>query len=259
MGGAVIIDKSKFERRLQRVARETPKVAVNALNWAAYNTREVLQREMGSIFDRPTPFTKRGMLVDRASADHLQARVYLNDWVVKGTSPADYLRPHIFGGTRKLKRWEKTLQMKGLLPQGMYAVPSKYAQLDRYGNFPRGLLNRIISQIGGFGEQGYLANAGDKNRKRRWRGTKKKRGERYFVLREASGKLPPGIYLQKNYGEDSSIAHLQMGAAKPVFIFVKQSPSYNVVFPFHKIAAQEALAQLPKTMRSALKRALKRR
>ncbi|MDP5209998.1 hypothetical protein [Microbulbifer sp. 2205BS26-8] len=258
MSDSIIIDKSRFERRMQRLARDSPKVAANALNYLAFDTRENMQREMESIFDRPAPFTLRGVLVERASAQNLQAKVFLRDEAFKGIPPAKYLQGQIHGGGRRHKRFERALQRIGLLPSGMYAVPSKHAPLDKNGNFPRGELIRMLSQLRAFGEQGYRANATAKSLARRWRGSKKKRGSQYFVLQQQRGKLPPGIYLRKNYGNDSSIAHLQMGAAKPMFIFVK-APSYRARFPFRKIAARVARDNIQKGFANAVKRELRKR
>lgn len=255
---SVTIDKTRFERRMRRIAQDSPKVAANALNYLAFNTREALQREMKNLFDRPTNFTLKGVLVDKASAQKLQARVFLRDEAAKGTAPAKYLQAQIYGGGRRLKRFERALRANYILPAGMYAVPSKHAKLDRYGNFPRGELVRLISQVRGFGEQGYKANATDRSLQRRWKGTRQRRGSRYFVLPRQQGKLPPGIYLRKNYGDDSRVAHLAHGGAKPIFIFVKQAPSYGARFPFKKIAARVVRDQLHKVFRSALKRHLAR-
>lgn len=257
MSDSVIIDKSRFDRRMRRIAQDSPGVAARALNYLAFNTREELQRQMQKIFDRPTSFTLRGVLVQKATAEHLQARVFLRDEATKGIPPAKYLQSQINGGGRSLKRFEKALQRIGLLPPGMYAVPSKYAPLDRSGNFPRGELIRLLSQLRAFGEQGYRANASQKSLDRRWKNTKSRRGQRYFVLHEQSGKLPPGIYLRKNYGDDSRIAHLQHGGAKPIFIFV-QAPGYSARFPFRKIATSVARQQIQKVFRAALKRHLQR-
>ncbi|WP_321914807.1 hypothetical protein [Paraburkholderia sp. J11-2] len=237
MGGfelkANIEDALGFSAKL--FYNQIPYATARALTATAKAAQEAVQAEMKTQFDRPTPYTLNSVYTKPATKADLMARVWIKDDTYKGTPASKYLGPEIYGGDRSLKRFERALQARGLLPAGMVAVPGGAAELDQYGNVSRGLIVEVLSYLAAFGEQGYKANMSGRKRERLQRGTKTSRGYNYFVLLQREGKLPPGIYKRLAYGADPRVAHLAYGAAKPVFVFVK-APKYKPRLPFFEVA-----------------------
>lgn len=179
------------------------KATASMLNQAAFAVRRALIGEMRQKFKpKPTPFMERSMWVDQASVARPWARVYPRS--IGDNDPAAILAPHVFGGSRSIKRSERRLMDAGILPRGYYIAPGAAAPLDRYGNIRGGFVVRLLSYLRAFSEVGSLANMNDKRRDRL---AKRKRvggfinitGVQYFVaygrLRDGRGKhLAPGIY-----------------------------------------------------------------
>jgi hypothetical protein len=138
-----------------------------------------------------------------------------------GVDARDYLSPIVYGGSRKVKAFEKSLQRKGLLPAGFAAMPGEAARMDAYGNMSAGQITQILSYFQAFGEQGYSANITDKRKAAMAKGSKRTgaRGISYFVGRPGGGKLPLGVWQKTSFGAMGS-------AIKPVIIFTK-SPAYR--------------------------------
>lgn len=227
----VSADFKQVERMLRGMPGVVDKAAAAALNDAAWSGKKAIEQEMAKVFDRPTSYTLNSLRVQKARSNRLVAKVWVKNKLDagKGTSPEDYLLPQVYGGKRSLKRFEKALQRKGILPVGMYAVPGEGAKLDSYGNMSRGQIVQIMSYFQSFGEQGYKANMNDKSRSRLARGSKNKRGFAYFV--SPGWHLPRGIW-QRVYTAFGT-------AVKPVLMFVR-APSYGKRLRFNEIAKATA-------------------
>lgn len=218
---------------------QIPYATARALTRTAQGAQQAIRAEMMVQFDRPTPYTLNSTYVKSATKIDLVARVWIKDDTSKGTPASKYIGPQVFGGERHLKRFERALQARGLLPPGTVAVPGSAVTLDQYGNVSRGLIIEVLSYLQSFGEQGYRANMSERRRDRMVRGGDGVRGYSYFVLLKREGKLPPGIYRRVAYGNDPRIAHLAQGGAKPVFVFVRQ-PAYKKRLPFEDVARRVA-------------------
>lgn len=240
--GAVI----KFDRAKAAVQA----AAVRALNWTAADAQVEVQNEMRKVFDRPTPYTIRGVGVWRAKVSDPVARVGLkNAGAGKGTAAADFLRPQVYGGDRSMKRFEKALQRIGALPAGWMAVPASGAQLDAYGNMRRGQIVQILSALQAFGEQGYRANMDAKGRARLAKGSKRSYGREYFVshgrgFRQGAGSwkhgrnqhLPAGVWMRQGGGLGKAL--------RPVLIFVRGA-QYKPRLQFHRVVVEFARREFP--------------
>src|SRR5690606_7438019 len=95
---------------------------VQALNWTAADAAEEVQHEMRKVFDRPTPYTIRGVGVWKAKPGSLVAAIGLKGAAGKGTPATKYLAPQVYGGERGMKRFEKALERIDALPPGWRAV-----------------------------------------------------------------------------------------------------------------------------------------
>lgn len=243
--------------------RQVPFAMALAATRIAKRAERELYDEMRQVFDRPTKWTLNSLYVRKATKRTMEALVKLKDDAYKGIAPTKYLAPQIFGGARRWKRHERALQQVGILPAGMYCVPGPAAQMDAFGNMSKSQIIQILSHLRAFGEQGYKANATDRGIRSRWKGSVKKgvRGFEYFALPSGHGKLPPGIYLRKNYSEaeGSKVAHLSYGGARAVLFFIK-SPTYSKRLDFfgvvERVIAQHAESEFIQALEYAKSTAL---
>lgn len=217
--------KSDLEATISQWARvagdQMPYATAVALNRTATAAKEEIERQMPSLIDNPTPYTMRGFRLYRAKKERLVAEVDFRQAMGRGTQARDYLAPIVYGGERKLKAFERSLQRVGLLPSGMAAVPGSGATLDAYGNMSRGQITQILSYFKAFGEQGYRANITDKRKASMAKGSKRTGwvGTSYFVGKPNGGRHPAGVWMKTKTGADSSVI-------KPIIIFVTK-PSYR--------------------------------
>lgn len=252
---ALTIKPSKSMRdeikRLGKLDGQMRFAAALAMTRTAQHVKKALDEEILRVFDRPTPWAQRSLYMQAATKQRQEAKVWIKDgagW--KTTPPERFMRPHIDGGQRNVKRFEAALRRIGVLPAGMVTVPAMAAELDAYGNMRRQQIVKLLSYFRAFGEQGYRANITDKRKASmaRGRGGKNARaGEGYFALQRPHGKLKPGIY--RRY-------HFQHGTAvRPVLIFVK-SATYRQRYDFFGIGQRVANEHIGREFEKALAHAL---
>lgn len=94
-----------------------------ALTRTAVAIKEALPAELERVFDRPTPFTKRGIYLRAARRDSLTAEVGFM------TRQASYLRIQTEGGTRQPTA--RGIRLPGNV------------ELNAFGNIPRGLTDKL--------------------------------------------------------------------------------------------------------------------
>lgn len=240
--------------------------AVAALNSAAYVGAEATKKAMAQVFDRPTPWVIGGVRYVKARKDRLESVVDFDQWGNKtNVTVAKVLNAQIFGGQRKYKRHEIALQRAGILPAGMLITPGPAATKDQYGNMSAAQIVQIISWFQGFEtHKGARQNMVDKTKMKIMAGRKvkgvKHRGFELFALSEKVGKLPPGIYIRKDYSgeEGKRVGHLSHGGARAVMFFVKTT-SYKRRLDFYGIAEKAALAEFNKAFPKYLDQLLKER
>ena len=128
---SISADIAAAERMLSDIARtQLPFATALALNDTAADVKAREERSLGEDLDGPTPFTKRGLFVRRASKRTLTASVGVKDL------QAGYLKYQVKGGTRT--------------PKGR-AIPVPVSlRLNKYGNMPRGALGRLGAKKGTF-------------------------------------------------------------------------------------------------------------
>ena len=249
---------SSIDRELGFVATlyadQMPFATARALTKTQQLVQAGLQAEMGKVFENPTPYTMSSLRLEPATKQTLRSRVWLKDDTFKGTPATKYLGPQVDGGERSLKRFERALQHRGILPPGMVAVPGAAAQVDQYGNVISSQIVQILSYFDAFPQQGYRANMTQRRRDNLAKGKNGARGYSYFALSQAEGKLLPGIYQRMSYGNDARISHLQRGAAKPVFIFVAM-PTYRRLLDWYGVAQRITEAEFPRQLRESFDQA----
>lgn len=237
------------------------------------------RREIDDVFDRPTEFARRQVYIETASAARLQAEVGVSD----APFTEGFLKPHIFGGGRRRKRFERLLISSGAMPDDMFAVPGKFARLDAYGNLSRGQIGQILSQLRieptsgrtsilprldareraavakgkAQGLRG-LSNAersdrvGGLAKQRRINAAYRRAGGQYVAFPYGRGRnLLPGIYL---------IRRTWFGSAdpKPVVIFVSHVNYEAERFDFFYVARKGIERHLPPELDAAMADQLRR-
>lgn len=124
--------------------------AARAITQTAHQVNADLKDELRSnIQGGPTAFTLRAFKVTGARRDNLEATVALRtDTPEGGTTYAKALQHLFTGGRRDFKKLEGWLRGKGLIPDGMMAVPGPRAPLDARGNFRKAPLREMLGILG---------------------------------------------------------------------------------------------------------------
>lgn len=195
--------------------RKLPQARVIAADRTGRYVYGALRSEMGEVFDRPTPWALGGLRYKAPSLHSPIVNIWLEEAPDKGIPAAKFLSAEITGGPRGVKRFERALQQKGLMPAGSVAVPGAQAPLDAYGNVPASFIVRMLSDLQAFGEQGYRAN-----RKGLRKGARK---SNYFFVPAKGSHLKPGVYW-----------HMPGGLLGVVFIFVSRA-AYRSRYDFYGV------------------------
>lgn len=120
-------NRRAFERSLSDVAQKQLPFALSlAINDTLKDVKKNEEKRMRRVFDRPTPFTQRGLYLRRANKRTLSGEVGVKD------IQAEYLKLQATGGTRRPKR------RAIVVPVGQ--------RLNKYGNMPKGALGRALAK-----------------------------------------------------------------------------------------------------------------
>ncbi len=252
--GTVRIEIGSNIAQIREAFRDMPKQIPFAISYAVNKTAQAVkqaeQSEMRRVFDKPTPWTMNALELKPALAKYADTYAIVK---FKGR-PGHYLEPHVFGGGRALKAFEKSLQAVGAMPSGTYAVipqrASWAARIDQYGNLASGLIGQLLSyfqasELSG----GHTSNMTKKGRDKLGRfvredGLTKISGVVYFIS-NGQGRtrhLHPGIWAKKGT-HGSNIA--------PVLLFVRHV-SYKPRFDFFGVAERTVAKELPNNARMAI-------
>jgi len=181
--------------------RRMASTIATALTRTAVIARQEARTAIGTVFDRPTPWARKSVWMKAASANKLEAMVYLVDrHGDPQAQPHHYLYPEVFGGRRGRKGFESLLARARVLPEGFITVPGKGAKIDGYGNQAKGELVQILSALKAFP----TAGAGRGYNMNRTASSAKRRGARlrdiFFsspsLQQQAAngGRLPWGVW-----------------------------------------------------------------
>lgn len=193
-------------------ADRIPSITRNALNDTIEDARYAEMGKIRGVFDRPRPITERSPLFRKATKETLTAEVYIRDEGAGRRPPARYLLPQVVGGPRPATGFEVALRRRGILMPGEFIIPAIGVKRDAYGNLPRGLITRIMSQLQLFTAAGFSANETKRSRKRN------PGRVRYFVPAGAKAergisRLPRGIYERRG----NKIRGVVMFVRQPVY------------------------------------------
>lgn len=130
----------ELRRLMRQHAGQIPFATSRAINATAKDVKRNTEKRMRRVFDRPTPFTMRGVFTQFSTKRRLIARVGIKD------RQAEYLGIQETGGTRSPKAGRKAL------------VVASEARRNQYGNLSRNQVRRLLARpdtfsgrIGGVG------------------------------------------------------------------------------------------------------------
>lgn len=155
-GAGNFIVQVNFEVQADHVAaalgdsarRQVPFMTARLMTALGGDVQSHLRRQLPVAFDRPTPFTERGVFLERAEKANPTATVYFPDsQAQQGRAEREYIRPGADGGARAQKKTEYLLTQMGWLPAGWVTTPGKSIALDGYGNMPGSYYKQIIRSL----------------------------------------------------------------------------------------------------------------
>lgn len=213
------------QQALAGFERQIPYATMLTLNETANDIKAGLVDEMKRVFDRPTNYALNGLFVLYAQKSTQTAVISFKDKATNGGTPAiNFLAPHVLGGDRKTKRFERSLQLNRLMPSRLDVIPGNTVRLNQYGNMSRASISQILSTLGA-------------------RSAKPSK-EAYFVADGKTGGLSPGVYQRKSNGD-----------VLPIMPFVKQA-TYKRRFNFFGVAQQVADKVMSQNAERAVLKAL---
>ncbi|WP_421581191.1 hypothetical protein [Shinella sp. M31] len=243
LAASVTVDLRSFTRDMTAIERrQMPYALMLALNETAKSGRLAVQKEMEKVFDRPTPYAKRGVVFDRATRQKMQAAVVVTGDRTKGALPATaFLGPQIEGGIRRHKAFEQQLIQRGHMQRREVAVPAQRTKLDRYGNMTQGFLNQVMADLlidyRGAGATRVRTDASLKR-------NSKYKNARFFVPKRG-GHLFPGVY-QRHPGTHDIF---------PVILFVTAKP-YRIRLRLKDVVERHVSATFEENFALAFQRAV---
>ncbi len=224
--------------------RQLPFVGITTANKVAeeikYRWSQMLRRQLSS----PVRLTQNAAMVKRARYTRggsgrrnvEAAEVFIRDEAAKGTPPARYLFPQVFGGQGHDRGIDRGLRRAGVLRLSEFAIPVEDSTLtDANGNVKRGVVQQILSQMGAQFDQ--LSNETGASRARNVRRGKR----RFFAVTTSDRKgrnrhLSPGIYWRDGRVDLTKVYHFTRRPSKyrsRLDIFGAAQKSFDQVFPFH--------------------------
>jgi hypothetical protein len=253
---------------IRALARGFRRATLEALDRTALDLRDAEVREIDDSFDRPTPFTRNAVYVQRTQGGVAVAEVGLKGAnAASGRGAAKYLQAQIEGGGRALKAFEKAIRGLGVMDGTQFIVPGRFARLDAYGNISRGQIVQVLSQLRAFtGAESVSRNlvrrdgtrsGGDDSttakRARQLRNAAFRRaGGQYFAVGPAPrGGLRPGIYQRQ-------VATRRLTGApsprpRPIMLFVDRA-QYEQRFAFFETGDFTVAKAWPRNLDAALAR-----
>lgn len=202
-------DIKKAEASLKALGdKASTDMAADALNHCAYFARQQVRLHIKNVFDKPIPRTVNSVIVGTATNARPEARVFINDAVHKGVSPAKYLRTEATGGSRPDKRVERALKIAGILGPDQQTVG---IDTDAYGNLSGGKITQMLSAL-----QAHPTGSDSKDERKR---------TAWAIARRKSDGKPFGIFRM-------------VGVHHKLFMVFTRKQTYTDRFNFYEVVAQ---------------------
>lgn len=231
------------ERSLGDLGRQARFAASVALNATAFEVNKRVKADMQRVFQGgASPYALRAFRVDRATKATLTSTVGLRTDAPAGGTPYAKALRHLFtSGQRDWKKLEGLLRGRGLLPQGLMAVPGRACPLDARGNIRRGALREMLGGLGsGRGGLRVYRNAG---------ASKGVKAVGYFAAVPGNKTgLAPGIYKRVEQGGRSGL--------QPMVMFVRRG-NWRQFIDLQKIGVAAVASTFNTEFNKALDNALR--
>lgn len=186
------------------VGRQVPYATAVALTRTAKRLSEMYVKEVDSVFDKPITFTRRGFGFTPANKTTLTSKVFIKD------RQAKYLLPHIVGGRRGQKAFEKRLGTETGVDD--YWAPGQGVKLTAAGNLNLSQIKKIADGLRKSGQY----------------------GEVFVGVPRGHSGAPFGIW-----GRPKTTGRRVRGGIKPLLIRIP-APNYSRRFDFHGFAQKHA-------------------
>jgi hypothetical protein len=244
----------EFRRSVTAFQDQIPFAVARAINETAVAAQKAVTAELPTIFDRPTPFTKRSVKVlDRASKTGLTATV--------GLQPiqAEYLKLEELGGTRTAAS-NTTSPAQALLERQQLGPNS-------YGNIPAGAVPKLRAQAAATS----LARKANVAARASARGGKRARlfgaprigsGGISYKSRAVKGIYRGIVYIRGSdpqaHGRPGGFYRLSKGKLIPLILFASQA-HYSAKFGFHERIGAVVKKIFPEALARAFAEAVRTR
>ncbi|MEJ1470945.1 MAG: hypothetical protein RPU59_07760 [Candidatus Sedimenticola sp. (ex Thyasira tokunagai)] len=123
---------------IEKTKKQARFASAVALTKTAKIGQAAVQKEIEKSFDKPKPFTVKGVYVKPARKTDLQAIIGIKPIAAK------YLFHQVARKDRAVKGMERYLRSRRLLPGNKYVVPGPGVKLNRNGNLTRGMVRKIL-------------------------------------------------------------------------------------------------------------------
>jgi hypothetical protein len=217
-------DIKEAQRAIDVVSKkQIPYASKLMLDALAESTKKRTETEIKRNLDRPTNYAQRMIGIKYANKASLTSQINVKGSVSRGE---EKVLGHLFsGGKRHGKGFEGALVDKGIMPNGMYAMPGQGAPLDLYGNIKRSFINQLISYLTSFKVAKKSAQFENRQRKQ----VRGSTSAQYFIVNQKQkGGLPMGIWQRIGFGSGVSL--------RPIIIFVRKEPVYSRYFDLARLA-----------------------
>jgi hypothetical protein len=245
----ITIDTKELTRLADRAALLTEKniryAVAKAMTDSAKDAQARLKAETPRFVDRPTPWTLNGTYVRSAGPNRLTAEVGFKQDAYKGSPAGKYLNPMARGGDRSSTRVEGVLRSGGVIKPNQFIVPTPAFRGDPFGNVPRGILTRMLSQTKAFTGPLASKNASDSARSKRKRA---KTGAFFAIYTKELGEGPKGIFYRAPGAKSFELA----------FGVLDDAPNYERTFPIQRILNDEYAKAYARNIQTSLTKELQR-
>lgn len=158
---------AEFRSRADDISKQqAPFAMAKAMTMTVRQAKTAEDAYVLSVFDRPTPFTQRGVAFTGATKRSLTASVFVKD------AQAKYLQPEAEGGKRQFKTFEERFAEGG---NALVALPGRGVTTNQYGNISKATIKRIARDVNTSGK-----------------------AKRFFMGKPKGHDLPAGIYTRTN-------------------------------------------------------------
>lgn len=243
---AMKLDTTDLDRKfkmLLEMPQTIEKAVVGAMTETVNEVHAAQLQEMKLSFDNPTPWLQKGLIKslpygrDRQSGGKrfgqtlANAGTYFEEFPT-GRSPNDVVRPHVYGGGRRMKGSEKRLQSV-TNGAGPYTIMGRNYPKNMYGNIPGSVYSRMLADLGTIPTAMPTAKNG------------KSKSAKFFLMKREDGQE----FIAERMGKDN---------LRTVLVFTNSAPQYKTRYNYHGVGRAQLAYALPRHFDRILKRYMDR-